>query len=67
MAYTREGKAQRLIARFHDAIVEKEIAQAKYDHMPTTVHHEAKSKAIARFNMLRGTLYRIVVSSSEEL
>jgi hypothetical protein len=67
MAWSKEGRAQRILQRFHDAILAKETTWHEYLKNPTPENHATKMKALQRYNMLRGTLYRIIMSSSEEL
>lgn len=67
MAWTRQGKAARLLARFGDAAVDKAKAEADFFANPTDENHRKKHEATMRFNMLRGTAFKVILASPVEL
>jgi hypothetical protein len=78
MTRTREAAATRLISKFERALQERGTTEARFklalkEHpqfiSTETLDALSKEKRTAerRFNMLRGTLWRALVASAEEL
>lgn len=74
MTRSREAAATRLLAKLEQAIEERTDARAAFSNLPAGVDgvtlqaFSARKRATeARFNMLRGTTWRALVHSTEEL
>lgn len=67
MAYTKEGKVERLIVRYTDAVVDRYIAHRKAARNPSEANAKAAQETHQRYSMLRSTLFRVLSKTTEDL